>query len=70
MLITNECFLAELQIPNVPQVKKAKAQQPFSIELCDFGNDCTGRWGEQRDAPALVVMNIVLVSVRSSLGTR
>lgn len=70
MLITNERFLAELQIPNVPQVKKAKAQQPFSMELCDFGSGCIGRWGEQRDVPALVVMKIVLVSVRSSLCRR
>lgn len=34
------CSLAELQLPNIPQVKKANAQQPFSIKLCDFDSDC------------------------------
>jgi len=42
------CFLAELQLPNVPQVKKANTQWPFGIKLCDFDSDCIGRSGEIR----------------------
>lgn len=39
--VNNEwgCFLAELQLPDVPQVKKANSQQHFSIKLGTFDRD-------------------------------
>lgn len=52
------CLLAEWQIPNILQLKKAGTQQPSSIKLFDFYCDWIYRRGEWRDVPTLTVMDL------------
>lgn len=61
------CLLAELQIPSVPHVKKAGTQQPFSTKLWLRLYWTVGEW---RDVPTSTLMELVLILVGSSLGTR
>lgn len=61
------CLLAELQIPSVPHVKKAGTQQPSSTKLWLRLYWTVREW---RDVPTSTLMELVLILVGSSLGTR